>query len=509
MLLWKKVLIGLILGILFGLPSLLNKGSIDEAVLETVAADSFKATALSQAPGWFDGQEIKWTSGSNAGTSSLIKEYRDGKITLAEAPKNKIHARDTLSIPVPVFVMNPSVSADGKVSAGITYVDMLTTIKKIVGDSFIKLIKMIVIPLIFFSLISGVTNMKDSKAMSRIGSKATVAFMLTVTFAICIGLLTATILKPGSSGSFNFSEHMGVVAKAPAGVLDIFLGIIPDNAIKAMAEGNTLQVVFFAIFVGITLNLMGDQGRELVKFCHMCAQLIFKIIGYIIKLSPYAVFAFMGWVTGTLGLDALKALANLVITVLTAMCLQYLVFGMLIRIFAGISPWQFYRKSLEYQTLAFSTSSSKATLPTTMKVAEEKMGVSRGSTSFIIPLGASINMDGTAIYLGICALFFAQASGHVLHAHDYLLIVLTSTIASIGAAGYPGGSLVMMPLVLSSVGLPMEGIALIAGVDRVLDMFRTTVNITGDATIALIIDKTEGNLDLDKYYDSAAKFRDE
>ena len=186
-----------------------------------------------------------------------------------------------------------------------------------------------------------------------------------------------------------------------------------------------------------------------------------------------------------------------------AMVVQYLIFGLLIIVFGRLSPLPFYRKMLEPQSLAFSTSSSKATLATAMETLQNKMGVSKNSASFVLPLGASINMDGTAIYLGICALFFAQATGTVLHVQEYVLIVLTSTLASIGAAGIPGGSLIMMGMVLTSIGLPLEGIALIAGVDRILDMIRTTINITGDSAITLIIDKTEGTLNEKKYYSKA------
>jgi Na+/H+-dicarboxylate symporter len=231
------------------------------------------------------------------------------------------------------------------------------------------------------------------------------------------------------------------------------------------------------------------------------ALLVFKLIETIIRFSPYGVFALISWVVGTQGLEILFALLKLVGTVVGALFTQYLLFGIMIVVFGRMSPVPFYKKMVEPQLLAFSTSSSKATLSTAMRVVNERIGVSKSSTSFVLPLGASINMDGTAIYLGICALFFAQAYDIPIDAHHYLILVLTATLGSIGAAGIPGGSLIMMGMVLTSVGLPLEGIALIAGVDRILDMLRTTVNITGDSVITMLVDKSEGTFDERMYQD--------
>lgn len=403
---------------------------------------------------------------------------------------------------------------------------------KPIGTIFINLIKMVVVPLIFFSLIAGITGMTDSQAFKRVGSKAVVAFLLTAMFAVCIGLIFGTVFKPGEGVKINFEQAVPAKPAAGGGIhnsvcnfdavkdgvkpqdrtvvqqiaqitLSMAVCIVPTNAFEAMASDHILQVVVFAIFVAFTLNALGEQGKPLVEFCQRCAMLVFMMIRIIIGFSPYGVFALTAWVVGTQGLDVLKALFHFMAVVAGAMVVQYLIFGILIMVFARLSPLPFYRKMVEPQSLAFSTSSSKATLATAMETLQNKMGVSKNSASFVLPLGASINMDGTAIYLGICALFFAQATGTVLHIHEYVLIVLTSTLASIGAAGIPGGSLIMMGMVLTSVGLPLEGIALIAGVDRILDMIRTTINITGDSAITLIIDKTEGTLNEKKYYGKA------
>jgi Na+/H+-dicarboxylate symporter len=245
---------------------------------------------------------------------------------------------------------------------------------------------------------------------------------------------------------------------------------------------------------------MGSDGRRVIEFINDMTKLVFKMISIIINLSPYGAFALTAWVVGTQGLEVMNSLAKLVFAVVVAMFLQYLIFGVLIYTLARISPVPFYKKSAEYQTLAFSTSSSKATLATTMKVCQEKLGISTTSTSFILPLGASINMDGMAIYLGMCSIFFAQALGIHLHLHDYVIIVLTATLGSIGGAGIPSGSIIMLPMILSAINIPIEGVALIVGIDRILDMIRTTINITGDATITLIVDKMEGALDEKVYY---------
>lgn len=386
-----------------------------------------------------------------------------------------------------------------------------------IGTIFINMIKMVVVPLIFFSLISGITSMTDSRSLGRIGIKSCVAFVSTTAFAIVIGLVSAVVFKPGENVKLDQLTHSMashgvapvVAGKANTSIVDILINIVPTNAIGAMADGHILQVVFFAIFTGITLNSMGAQGKKLIEFSQMMAKLVFKMIGIIIQLSPYGVFALIAWVVGTQGLEILLSLMKLIGVAVGACFIQYLVFGMLITVFGRISPMPFYKKSVEYQALAFATSSSKATLATTMRVCQDKMGISKSSTSFVLPLGASINMDGTAIYLGICAIFFAQATGTVLHPHDYFMIILTATLGSIGAAGIPGGSLIMMSMVLSAVNLPLEGIALIAGIDRILDMLRTTVNITGDAAITLIVDKTEGTLNEEIYHSPHAVLLEE
>lgn len=392
---------------------------------------------------------------------------------------------------------------------GINGKEVLTEYVKPVGTVFINLIKMVVVPLIFFSLISGVTSMTEPAAFKRVGGKAVGAFLLTGAFAVVIGLTFGEVFQPGHGVDLGaLQSTMGTAASAPTpqstGLIQMLVGIVPTNVVKAMADDHILQVVVFAIFTAVTLNMLGEKVRNLIELCQSAAQLVFKMIELVIRFSPYGVFALTAWVVGTQGFDILYALLKLVLTVMGALFTQYVLFGIMIMVFGRMSPLPFYKKMVEPQSLAFSTSSSKATLSTAMRVVNERLGVSRSSTAFVLPLGASINMDGTAIYLGICALFFSQAYGIPIDAHHYVLLVLTATLGSIGAAGIPGGSLIMMGMVLTSVGLPLEGIALIAGVDRILDMMRTTVNITGDSLITLLVDKSEGTFDSQVYFDKDA-----
>jgi Na+/H+-dicarboxylate symporter len=390
---------------------------------------------------------------------------------------------------------------------GMSGKEILTAYIKPFGTVFINLIKMVIVPLIFFSLVSGIINMTDSESFKRIGLKSVAAYLMTGAFAVCIGLLFASVFHPGMGVDLSSLKAVVGGATAPAAapkdvsIIDILVGTIPPNVIKAMAEDNILQVVVFALFVGVSLNRLKDKVQTLTTFCKEAAHLVFRLIETIVRLSPYGVFALTAWMVGTQGMDILVALFKLVCVVIGALFTQYLLFGAMVIIFGRMSPVPFYKKMLEPQLLAFSTSSSKATLSTAMRVVNERIGVSKSSTSFVLPLGASINMDGTAIYLGITALFFSQAYGIPLDAHHYFILILTATLGSIGAAGIPSGSLFMMGMVFSSVGIPLEGIALIAGVDRILDMMRTTVNITGDSVITMLVDKSEGTFDQWRYHD--------
>lgn len=376
---------------------------------------------------------------------------------------------------------------------------------KVVGTLFINLIKMVVVPLIFLALVSGITSMGDSANFKRVGLKGIGTYMGTALFAVVIGLTAGTVFEPGAGLQVNIEEFAGKTPgsseAAPAmSVSGFVLDLISTNIFKSFADAQLLQVIVFAVLFGMTMNMMGEKAARARQTIYDFSQIIFKMIEYIVRLAPLAVFGFMAWSIGTQGVEIVKILVNLIVAVLAACAFQYVLFGILILVFTGLNPLIFYKKLLATQLVAFSTSSSKATLTTAMRELETKLGVSEQSTQFLLPLGACINMDGTAIYLGICALFFAQFFGVELTMGDYAVLLLTCTLGSIGAAGIPSGSIIFMGMVLHSVGLPIEGIGLLLGVDRVLDMVRTAINITGDCAITLMVDASEKTINKDIYY---------
>jgi Na+/H+-dicarboxylate symporter len=380
------------------------------------------------------------------------------------------------------------------------YLPQYSTTVKPIGDIFLRLIQMIILPVIFFSLVAGITGMHDPSSLGRVGMKSVIAFLGTTFFAVIFGMAVAFILKPGEGVMIDFGVPQ--VRNFKEGGFDLtsfLINIVPNNIVGAFAEGKTLQVVFFAIFTGFVLNTMGSVAEPIKQFTSLMSKIVLKMIAKVVEFSPYGAFALTAWVVGTQGFDVMISLSRLVFAIVVAMGMQYLIFGLIIIVFARISPKPFYKKSLEYQSIAFSTGSSKASLATTMQVCRQKLGVSESSTSFVLPLGASINMNGFAINLSLTTIFFAQVMGIELTMSEYMIIITMSTLGSIGGAGIPGGSLIMLPMVLASVNMPIEGVAIIAGIDRVLDLLRTAINITGDATITLVIDASEGTLDKEVY----------
>lgn len=374
---------------------------------------------------------------------------------------------------------------------------------KVFGTVFFKLIKMVVAPLIFFALIAGITSLTQAHHFRSLALKGTAAYLCTSVIAVVFGLLLATFFHPGVGVALpeaaTAAATTAAAAPPPPAIGEFLMGLIPTNIINALANDMYLQIVVFAVFTGIVMNNIRGDTNKVKELNQELAHITFKMIEWIVRLAPLAVFGFLAAMVGTTGFDVILTLLRLVVLVIAACVLQYLFFGVLILVFGRISPLPFYKKMLTTQVMAFSTSSSKATLTTAMRELQDKMGVSMSTSNFMMPLGACINMDGTAIYLGIISVFFAQMYGVPLDYQDYLTLALTCTIGSIGAAGIPSGSIIFMGMVLTSVGIPMEGIALILGVDRVLDMFRTTVNITGDAAITLIVDRTESMLDEAQY----------
>ena len=353
---------------------------------------------------------------------------------------------------------------------------------------------------IFFSILNGVTSISDASTFSRLGIRAFSIYGFTTVFAVTIGLFCATVFKPGLGMNIDLHYDPTIHSYNQTSIVDILVNIIPSNPIQAMAQGNTLQIVVFAFFTGFALILIGDKGREVKNLVTSATHLVFKMMHLVIQLTPYGVFAIMFWVIGEYGFDVMIHLGKFVVVVIIALVIQYILFGVMLILFARLNPLQFYKKMVTTQMLAIATSSSKATLATAINEMRNKIGVSKQTASFILPLGAAINMDATSIYLGVISVFFAQIIGMHLTLTHYLIIILTSTIGSIGAAGFPGGAMVMMSMVLSSIGLPLEGISLILGIDRLLEMIRTMINITGDCTVTVIVDKIEGTFDKNKYY---------
>jgi Na+/H+-dicarboxylate symporter len=290
-------------------------------------------------------------------------------------------------------------------------------------------------------------------------------------------------------------------AKEAPSLVDTLVAIIPTNPIEAMATGNILQIIAFALLLGIAISLTGALGKPIKDLFDAGAEVIYNLTHIVILFAPYGVFALMAWVAGSYGLDVLLPLMKVIVAVYVACIIHVvLVYGGAVFLLAKLNPWYYFKGIVEAQLVAFTTTSSSGTLPVTLQCAQQNLGVSRGVSSFVLPLGATINMDGTAIYQGVCALFVAQAYGVDLTVGNYITIIITATLASIGTAGVPGAGLIMLSLVLTSVGLPLEGVAIIAGIDRILDMARTTVNVTGDAMVALLVAKSEGELDENTYY---------
>lgn len=366
---------------------------------------------------------------------------------------------------------------------------------KPIGDLFINAIKMLIVPLIFSSLLVGVTGMNDPKKMGRVGLKTFFLYLLTTAVAITIGLGIGTILEPGTGvdiGSVSSLEQTKAVTLA-----DTFTSLVPSNPIKAMSEGHVLQIIVFSILFGISLNFSGEKAKPVIEFFDGFAEGMYKLTAIVMEMAPYGVFALMSWVSSEYGFSVLIPLMKVVFGVYLGCLLHaFITLGGMVFLFGRANPVNFFKGIVDALAVAYSTASSSGTLPITIRCARKNLGISDSISSFVLPLGATINMDGTAMYQGVAALFIAQAYGIQLEFGHYVTIILTSTLASIGSAGVPGAGLIMLTLVLNSVGLPVDGIAIIAGVDRILDMARTTVNVTGDCAVTMIVAKSENEIDM-------------
>jgi len=373
----------------------------------------------------------------------------------------------------------------------------------IIGKMFITALKMLVVPLVFFSLISGVLGIGDVRKLGSVGLKSFALYMLTTAIAIATAISLAIIVAPGSGA--NGTTETTFTAKEAPPISDVLINIIPDNVINAFASGNMLQIIFFSILFGISLLMVGKKAQSIAEGVEVLNEAMMHMVNIIMSVAPIAVFALLAKAISELGLDLLISLAGYVLVLVAALLLH--LFGTLmfiLKLFSGLSPKMFLQKIRDAQVFAFSTASSNATIPVTLRTVTKRMGVDNSVASFTVPFGATINMDGTAIMQGVATVFIANVYGVELGLGGYLTVILMSVLASIGTAGVPGVGLIMLSMVFVQVGLPVEGIGLILGVDRLLDMVRTSVNVTGDAVVTCVVAKSEKELDRSVFTDPEA-----
>ena len=368
----------------------------------------------------------------------------------------------------------------------------------VVGEMFVSLLNMLIVPIVFVSLISGVASLADPASLGRVSSKAIGLYLITTGIAIGFALLAGQVFQTGV-GASPVGVDAPDISDAPP-FTQVLIDLVPSNPVNAMAEGNMLPIIIFSILLGLAMSFAGDAGKRVGEFFKDAMDVVMKLVGIVMLVAPYGVFALIAGMAATTGWGTFLGVIKYVLLVLGMLIFHAaVVYPTLLKTFTGLSPLTFYRQFRDVMTFAFSTASSGATIPVTLRAVQERLGASNRISSFTIPLGATINMDGTAIMQGIAVGFIAQYYGVDLSLTQYLMVIFMVVMASIGAAGVPGVGLILLAGVLNQVGLPAEGIALILGVDRLLDMTRTAVNVTGDATVTCIVAKSEGELDTDRF----------
>ncbi|MFX0544584.1 dicarboxylate/amino acid:cation symporter [Roseovarius sp. S1116L3] len=379
-----------------------------------------------------------------------------------------------------------------------------------VGKMFVNALKMLVVPLVFFSLIGGVTGIGDIRVLGRVGGKSFGLYLFTTACAIAMAIVLATIIGPGSGFVMEGIDTSGVAGKDAPAVWDVFANIVPTNPIAAFANGDMLQVIFYTVMLGVAVLMLADMSKPFIEACTYMNELMMKIVGIVMAFAPYGVFCLIAKTFAEQGVGLFLPVLGYVITLVAALMLH--LFGtlpLLLKLLSGLNPFIFMKKMQAAQVFAFSTASSNATIPVTYRSVTQRVGVDKGVASFCIPFGATINMDGTAIMQGVATVFLANVYGIDLGLGGYITVIGMAILASIGTAGVPGVGLVMLTMVLSQVGLPIEGIAIILGVDRLMDMIRTAVNITGDAVVTTIVAKGEGKVDLEVFGNPTAGIIDD
>lgn len=368
----------------------------------------------------------------------------------------------------------------------------------VIGNGFIQLMKMLVVPLVFTSIVCGASSIGDTKALGKVGIRTIVFYLVTTALAVTVAILVATLIRPGIGLNMNSIEAGEVTIAESTSAAETLLDIIPENPIASLANGTMLQIIFFALIVGILLAKMNERAEMISNLFTQINDLMMEMTNLVMKFAPIGVYFMLTRTFANLGLDAFIPLLKYMGSVVLSLAVQcFGVYMLLLFVFTRLNPLRFLKKFFPVMAFAFSTSTSNATIPLNIDTLEEKMGVSRKISAFTIPLGATINMDGTSIMQGVAVVFAAQAYGMNLGVSGYLTVIATATLASIGTAGIPSVGLVTLSMVFAAVGLPVEAIALIMGIDRILDMLRTAVNITGDAVCTTIVAHQNKEIDRD------------
>ena len=370
----------------------------------------------------------------------------------------------------------------------------------IIGKLFVNSLKMLVVPLVFCSIAVGVSSLANISLMGRVGLKAIIIYLFTTAIAISLALIVAITINPGKG--LDIADASEFTVKEAPSIISVITSIIPSNPVLAMAEGEMLQIILFSILLGVAITLSASAGEPIKKGLQSLNSVMMAMVNIVMKFAPLGVFCLIAKTFATQGVSMIIPLASYFFTVATVLLLHVLItYSVLLKVIAKVSPIIFIKKMRDAVVFAFSTASSNATIPVTLNTVEKKLGVDKAVASFTVPLGATINMDGTAIMQGVATVFIASVYQVDLSLADYLTVILTATMASIGTAGVPGVGLIMLTMVLAQVGLPVEGIALIIGIDRLLDMMRTAVNITGDSMVSIITAKSEKSFNEKKFLD--------
>ena len=375
---------------------------------------------------------------------------------------------------------------------------LINNVLQVIGQVFVRLLSMLVVPLVFVSLVCGVAALGDIGKLGRLGGKALLFYLATTAVAISLALATATVVAPGQG--YHLETHLTYSVNTPPSIAQTIIELVPNNPIQAMAQGQMLPLIIFSLLFGIALLMAQDVGEGVAKVFNDLNEINLQIVVIVMKFAPIGVFCLISKTFAVEGFGAIKPLLDYFLVVIVTLLIHaFIVYPLLLKWLSGLDIGVFLRKMRRVQIFAFSTASSNATIPVNIENAEKNLGVNNSVAAFTIPLGATINMDGTAIMQGVATLFIANVYSIHLAPGDYVTVILTATLASIGTAGVPGVGLVMLAMVLKQVGLPVEGIALIIGIDRLLDMLRTAVNVTGDAVATVILAKSEGALDSQVY----------